>query len=473
MADLLAAFDAAVAAHPDHVALVDGAGRATSFRALHDRATAFAQGWHARGIRRGDRVLLAMRLDADLYAALAALWSLGATVVLPEPAMGLAGLRHAARTRDVSAFCASGPYGLLHAFLPELWPLRALRPGQTGGPLPDLPPPAADAIALISFTSGTSGAPKAIPRSHALLGAQHAAIAPLLHSDTPARDLVCFPVFVLINIASGRTSVLPNWKMSRLGSLRPETLHHWIAAQSITRALIPPTLAAKLTETPIPPTLTHVFTGGGPVFPDLLQRMQRARPDLRITCVYGSTEAEPIAHLEAGAITEDDTARMAAGEGLLVGRPVDAVRLRIEGTDIQVAGDHVTTGYLDPAQDTGTKIREGDTIWHRTGDIGRLDEAGRLWLLGRAGSEVATETGPLYPFPVELAARTWPGVRNAALIARNGAPCLIIEGDETHLPDWQAQAATLGIPSVKPIARMPMDRRHASKIDRKALAASR
>jgi hypothetical protein len=65
-----------------------------------------------------------MRLDADLYAALAALWSLGATVVLPEPAMGLKGLRHAARVTGATAYCSSGAYGVLRFLLPELWGCR-------------------------------------------------------------------------------------------------------------------------------------------------------------------------------------------------------------------------------------------------------------------------------------------------------------------------------------------------------------
>jgi acyl-coenzyme A synthetase/AMP-(fatty) acid ligase len=85
-----------------------------------------------------------------------------------------------------------------------------VRPIAKPGPALDLPLPDAGDLALISFTSGTSGAPKAIPRSHGFLAAQHRAIAPMLDSSAAEVDLVAFPVFVLINIASGRTSVLPN-----------------------------------------------------------------------------------------------------------------------------------------------------------------------------------------------------------------------------------------------------------------------
>jgi acyl-CoA synthetase (AMP-forming)/AMP-acid ligase II len=136
MPDLLSDFRAAVARHPERVAIVDGRGTETTFADLKVRADGLARAWASRGVGAGDRVLLAMRLDADLYAALAALWSLGATVVLPEPAMGLSGLRHAARVTAARAFCSSGAYGLLKYALPELWPCRHLRPKGSQEPPP-------------------------------------------------------------------------------------------------------------------------------------------------------------------------------------------------------------------------------------------------------------------------------------------------------------------------------------------------
>ena len=92
-------------------------------------------------------------------------------------------------------------------------------------------------VALISLTSGTTGIPKAIPRTHAFLMAQWKAVAPLLHSETEEIDLVTFPVFVLINLAEGRTPVLPNWKMSKLATLDPSALIAWISTNKCTLAL--------------------------------------------------------------------------------------------------------------------------------------------------------------------------------------------------------------------------------------------
>ena len=160
---------------------------------------------------------------------------------------------------------------------------------------------------------------------------------------------------------------------------------------------------------------------------------------------------------------------MEAGQGLLAGKPVSAVKLRIIDDEVQVAGDHVNSGYLDPTRDLETKVCEGDVIWHRTGDAARLDDAGRLWLLGRLKDRVAQGDGWLYPFAVETAARTWPGVTRTALVAMNDTPMLAIEGDATHLPEWTKRAAAFGVADVRDIDRIPLDRRHRSKVDVKAL----
>lgn len=474
MTSLLDHFSDAAARFPDRIAIVDGRGVKTSFAALKARADGFAARWRSQGIGHGDRVLIARAVDADLYASLAALWALGAVAVLPEPAMGLAGLRVAARSTAPKAFCAGGWYRALK-ILPELWGVTLLssRPDAgagAGAGARFVPAVSEQDTSLISFTSGSTGQPKAIPRSHGFLMAQHAAIAPLLHSDRAERDLVAFPVFTLINIASGQTSILPNWKMSRLADLGPDALRDWITRQGVTRALIPPALCEKLAQAGVPKGLHTIFTGGGPVFPDLLARLKNGTA-ARIVCVYGSTEAEPIAHLDAAEITPGDLAAMGQGRGLLVGHPVPDLHLRIAGDELQVAGAHVNPGYLDPAHDAENKLPEGGLIWHRTGDAGRLEADGRLWLLGRLGSQVNIGGAPQFPFQIEIAARQWPGVAQAALIADQGQPVLALAGDAAQLPTWQGAAAQLGIGRVRHLDRLPMDRRHGSKIDMKALQA--
>src|SRR6185503_6208024 len=127
---------------------------------------------------------------------------------------------------------------------------------------------------------------------------------------------------------------------------------------------------------------------------------ERAAPKAAIHAVYGSTEAEPIAHIELKEIATADWEAMANGLGLLAGIPIPEIEVELRDHEVFVAGEHVNQGYLDPADDVSTKSRRDGRLWHRTGDAARIDEQGRLWLLGRR--EAAA--GGLFPFAIETAA---------------------------------------------------------------------
>jgi acyl-CoA synthetase (AMP-forming)/AMP-acid ligase II len=452
-----------VAQHPDRTALVDGHDVRTSYAQLEERASWLAARWRAQGIGRGDRVLLAMRLDADLYASLAALWMLGAVAVFPEPALGLRGVRHAVRSVSPKGCVLNGVYRLLPWLAGEVRriPIRLdLSAGVAR--LADFIDVDPDAHALISFTSGTSGLPKAIARSHGFLVAQDAALAPLLASPEHHVDLVCFPVFVVSSLGRGDTSVLPDWRIGRPGTLDPVAASLRCARTEVDRMLLSPAVAERFCSTPMPSRVSQVFVGGGPVFPDLVERIigWTGRPE--VVSVYGSTEAEPIAHLHTrpGDVEE-------RGEGLFAGQPVEATSVRIVNDEILVAGGHVVASYLDASRNLGIKVTNDDgTVWHRTGDGGRLNDRG-LWLLGRLDGRV----GGLWPFEVEAAARRWSGVSRAALLPLNEEPVLVVEGDCGRIADWTASFAELGGGRGVHGGRIPVDRRHGSKIDLVALHA--
>jgi acyl-CoA synthetase (AMP-forming)/AMP-acid ligase II len=193
----------------------------------------------------------------------------------------------------------------------------------------------------------------------------------------------------------------------------------------------------------------------------LLRAAEKAAPQAGIHAVYGSTEAEPIAHLELKEIAEADWTAMADGKGLLAGRPIPEVEVDIRDHEVFVAGPHVNEGYLDPADDASTKSRSDGKLWHRTGDAARMDGDGRLWLLGRR--EAAA--GGLFPFAVETAALSWPGVRQAALLAGEGRAKLALSGEALDLAALQARASRLGDVDVVELKAVPMDKRHNSKAD--------
>jgi acyl-coenzyme A synthetase/AMP-(fatty) acid ligase len=455
--------------HPGRNAIIDGRGVVLTFGELATRSARTAAAWRRGGLARGDHVLFALPLGLELYVALAALWRLGAIVVLPEPALGLSGLRHAARAAQPKAVLATGLYRALRIALPELWRIPLVLNMDVAGAKEDhFDPIPSDTPALISFTSGSTGKPKAMVRTHGVLAAQNACVAHFLAPDRDnIVDLVAFPVFVLATLALGTTAVLPAWNVRRHDEASPQVIARQVLELGIDRLLVPPAVCEAIVRGNGGFQVGAILTGGGPVFPDLLHKLEDRFPDATLCAVYGSTEAEPIAHIFARDIRPGDWAAMAGGQGLLAGAPAADVQVKIHGQEIIVTGPHVNKGYLDPSQDRSTKLLADGEVWHRTGDGGRFDEDGRLWLLGRLDGRV----GGLFPFAVEAAARTWPGVVGAALCGTQRGAMLAVEGDVRHFALWRLKASHLGDLNVAAVARIPLDRRHRSKVDYPALRA--
>jgi len=126
-------------------------------------------------------------------------------------------------------------------------------------------------------------------------------------------------------------------------------------------------------------------------------------------------------------------------------------------------------GYLGGIGDEETKFSVDGVIWHRTGDVGYLDERGRLWLLGRADAVIEDARGTLHPFAVECAAREVLGVRRVAALAHNGKRLLILEGPDEQGTNAQRAGpdalAWARLDEVVTLRKLPMDRRHNSKVD--------
>jgi acyl-CoA synthetase (AMP-forming)/AMP-acid ligase II len=243
-----------------------------------------------------------------------------------------------------------------------------------------------------------------------------------------------------------------------------------------------------------------LFTGGAPVLPPLARRLAAVTPG-EVQVVYGSTEAEPIAGIEARAML----AAMAdvGSLGLCVGAPVADIALRLirpddrpialgpggwsewdvaagEVGEVVVSGAHVLPGYLDdPDADRVNKIRDGARTWHRTGDAARLDDAGRLWLMGRVKHRVRRLGTTWWGTAAEVRALGVAGVRHAAYFGLPGATgearavlCVETAGGSLDGVTEAALRAALGeipVDEVQAIEHIPRDPRHASKTDLGAL----
>ena len=501
---------------PDAPAIVEGQGadrRVCSFAELDERAGRAATMLSDEGLEPGDTVLLLQPMSIELYVAVTALLRQGLVAMVPDPSADRDHLAACCRRRPPDALLGPPTAHLVRLLRLEMWRIptafvtsRWPVPGATRwatlrdhAPLDESVETGDDTPALLTFTSGSTGAPKAAVRTHGHLRAQYTALRDALSLEPGETDLATLPIFVLANLARGVTTVLPDADLRRPAEVTPGPLLSQIRAERPTRTGGSPAFYERLLDAADEALAGFdcVATGGAPLFPDTLRRFQATAPDTTILAVYGSTEAEPIAHVAVDTIAEADWAAMRAGEGLLAGPPVDDVELRVLpdrwGTpigpftreafddaccppgapgEIVVAGPHVLPGYLDGVGDEEIKFAVDGTRWHRTGDAGFLDEAGRLWLLGRCHARIDDERGTVYPFGVESAARLLDGVRRAAYVAHRGDRVLVIEPPSNHDPpseDRLRDRLTEPIDAVVVLDAMPVDRRHNAKIDYPAL----
>lgn len=465
--NLIEAFLEQVARRPEAPAIIAANGRVVSYAELARASDARAHAFECSGVGAGDVVLIGRGVSVELYETLLAIFRLGAVAMFPEPAAGLKGLKLAIQAVQPKAMAAGRLGRWIRRVTPELWKLKSLAEPNGTEPVRNIVVRQTGAEpALITFTSGSTGRPKGIVRSADFLMLQHRLLEELRQTKPSDVDLISLPVFILSNLAAGAASVIPAGRLTRPAKLDGAKLRAQMEAHGVNRIVAPPAVVARIAED-APPMLgvKAIFTGGGPVFPNLLKAAARFAPQAEIHAVYGSTEAEPIAHLERQEIGEADWEAMAGGAGLLAGKPIPEIEVDIRDHEVFVAGPHVNQGYLDPGDDKSTKSISGGKLWHRTGDAARIDDQGRLWLLGRR--EAAS--GALFPFAVETAALSWPGVKQAALLAasdRGGARAkLALSGDGIEQSAMQARAAKLGDIDVVIMRAVPMDKRHNSKAD--------
>ena len=508
------------AQHGAAPAIIDvwrGRPRITTFAQLNDTAARGATLLHTLGCRPGDAVVVLHRMSAELYATLVAAFRLGLVTVVPDLSANRAQVAAALSQVPLTGFVGGRKAHLLRLVHPALrrvdWAvsLDGWLPGATNWARASTLPPhaqiaevSADAPALITFTSGSTGVPKAAVRSHGFLLAQHDVLERSLQLRAGQVDLSTLPIFVLANLASGVTSVVPDADLRLPGQVDAAPVIAQISRHHATRIAASPGLlgqlvrAAERTGRPLPFTTVHV--GGAPVFPPFLDRIAQAAPGAQVVSVYGSTEAEPIAEIDRVNVSAEDRRLMRAGRGLVAGRPVPEIALRVlaepwqadpvgaltaaafaarcaprgQPGEIVVQGGHVLSGYLGGRGDAETKFRVDGRVWHRTGDAGYVDTLGRVWLLGRCSARVSDAHGSVYPFSVECGAVHCAGVARAAFTCHDGRRVLLVEAAPGTVPDLAEVAAALSwahLAEVRQYPAIPVDRRHNAKVDYTALPA--
>jgi acyl-CoA synthetase (AMP-forming)/AMP-acid ligase II len=507
-----------------------------TFAGLDAEAAAWQARLAARGVRPGDRTLVMVRPGLPLIAATFALFRLGAVPVIIDPGMGRRSfLECVARSRPRVLVGIPLAQIVSHVFrrhfatvarrITASGSLTArLTPSAAATP-PRPAPAAATDLAAILFTSGSTGTPKGVCYEHGMFDAQVSLIRDTYGIAPGEIDLPLLPIFALFNPALGLTTIVPEFDPRRPAELDPAKIVQAIRQENVTNSFGSPTLWRKIGDHCLDhkitlPSLRRVLCAGAPVPAALWRGSRSFLPNGELHSPYGATEALPLASISAGdilAVQDQAPTAPAAktgvtvpgppGLGACVGRPLSGIGLKIiapsdhpiatlaearelppgETGEIIACGPVVTKTYdALPEATARAKIQgEGGTIWHRLGDAGYLDAAGRLWFCGRLVERVETPQGTLHTEPCEQVFRVHARAARCALIGLpdqgRQRPALVVEAKPKDSHECRAlarelRALALAHPHTAAIMvfffhpKFPVDVRHNAKIHRLKLA---
>jgi len=502
--------------------VTDVAHQQVTFDVFNDLIRRTASGLREIGIRHGDRVIIFLPMSLRLYQTMAAVQMLGASVVFLDSWARRSQLGISAKIAGASAFISFEQAFQYCADEPELAkiPIKivcgphtgaytgSVEEFQTCSPLPEIVAVGGEETALITFTTGSSGVPKGANRTHQFLASQHYALDECLPYTEKDYDLPAFPIFSLNNLAAGVTTIIPISDIGRPTERDPLMLVSQMLSCKITCATLSPSMMVGISEFCAArniqmPSLRRIITGGAPISNETLALMKKAVPQSEIWVLYGSTEVEPIAHIEATDILHPRHGE-AGTDGVNVGHFAHGLEYRfikIKKTNISLANDdwtplevkkgevgelvvaglHVCKSYYnDPDAIAKTKVIESNgKVWHRTGDLARLDAQNNVWLVGRVHNAILRGEQMLFPVKVEMLLKRHPAVKQAAFIGMPDEKLgekawALVQLHDLNDPNKDRILAELATELDKAavpfdhagtVDNIPMDPRHHSKVE--------
>jgi acyl-CoA synthetase (AMP-forming)/AMP-acid ligase II len=517
---------------PDTAAIIfPQEGRSLTFRELDRDSDRLAAGLGTIGIVRGTRVALLVPPSPELFALTFALFKVGAVPVFIDPGIGARNMKGCLAEAEPEAFIGIPKAHLARRLLG--WGKQTLKILVTVGgsriwggvPLDELRRTAQAApfvaakthrneIAAILFTSGSTGPPKGAIYTHGTFAAQVDALRDLYDIRPGEIDLPTFPLFALFAPALGMTAVIPRMDFTRPGTVDPRRILGPAAEYSATTMFGSPALLNRVGRYAEKHHvkligMKRVISAGAPVPASVLERFSKLLPDdAEIFTPYGATEALPVCSIGSREILGETGRLTGTGQGVCIGRPVTGISLNIipisdtpiagwtsdlplpTGAigEIVVRGPQVSSAYLNRPEATRlAKIPDpAGGVWHRMGDVGYLDDSGRVWFCGRKSHRVVTSKDTLYTIPVEGVFNTHPKVFRTALVGVGkpgmAQPVLCVELEQkcgkTEQELIRRELLELGstYPHTKAIRKIlfhpafPVDIRHNAKIFREKLA---
>ena len=421
---------AAAARSPDRVAVVDDAGELT-YAALDRRSNAVAHGLLGLGLRDGDAVALLARNSRHFLVALAAAGKIGADLVYLNTGFGAAEIADVIRAEDVRAVIADEEFepavaeGAAGLPLVLAWTDGARDDVPTldrlaGGPTS--PPPAARHVSRhVILTSGTTGRPKGAPRdAPGLLAGAELLVALLDAFPLRARQttVLAAPMFHTWGFAHLMLGLGLQSTLVVRRRFDPETTVALLDAHGATALVAVPVMLQRIMELPDEvrrshpaPALRVVAVSGSALPASLDERFMAEYGDV-LYSLYGSTEVSYVT------VAGPEDLRRAPGTA---GRPLHGVTLRIlddDGAPVLPGGTgriFAASGLSFEGYSSGEdKDRVGGLV--ATGDVGHLDQAGRLVVDGRDDDMIVSGGENVHPGEVEELLQRHPAVADAVVV---------------------------------------------------------
>lgn len=521
--------------HTHQIPLIGPRYVSYTYGELSRRAESLAVGLRKLGVHEGTLCSFMVPPCFDSLVLGVALWRIGAITVGIEPHSH--GLRRVARCLD-----QVGPeffFGTPRAHAGRIafgWGRRTIKTNVVVGPVAppgmvtmnsligepvDDPVPGdihPEDITIIAFTTGSTGDPKPTVLRQRNFANVVSEVKQQwgFHQGDDVVDMPTFPMFWIIGLSVGGTVVIPpmDFTMHGPGDADPARIIRTITDCRVSSMFASPALLENLSTYAIDhgeriPHLRRIVAGGAEIQGPLFERVRSVLdPEAEMYSDYGATEALPVAEIAGATVVDETWKETVTGAGVCAGNTLAGVELRIievsddpiasiddveelqQGAigEIIVRSPHISENYYrSPAADAANKIPDEPWPWHRIGDMGYVDDSGRLWLGGRVSHRVVTEGGTLYTLMCEPIFNALDVVERSALVGvEHGGrviPTICIE--RTH--DSLASAArvealvtelaatherTRLIERVVLMDRLPVDQRHNAKIDRPAIAAA-
>lgn len=249
--------------------------------------------------------------------------------------------------------------------------------------------------AILTYTSGTTGRPKVAVRTHEFLRIQGEILEKIMDYGKNDIEISTMPIFTLSNINSRITSIIADANFSELDKSVAQKIINQIIKNNANRMMASPGFLNLIIDYMLKnkmeiKQIEKIFTGGGAVFIDFLEKLKKVFPNAKVWTIYGSTEAEPIAKMEASNIQSEDIDKIENGYGILAGEILgvnsckiiktgiseigeinkkEFEKLEAEIGEIVVEGENVLKGYLGGVGDKENKFKVDGKTYHRTGDI--------------------------------------------------------------------------------------------------------